>query len=55
MERKATIILVRAERALLRAVPELARYPVVKVNSPASGYVSRNNVPHFQQIVNAIV
>ena len=54
MDRKAVIVIVRAKRRLLRAVPSLARYDYVTVKSPASGYVSRRNVPGFQRIVDAI-
>ncbi len=54
MARNALIIIVRAKRALLNAVPTLASYPFVTVNSPASGCVSRGNVPEFQRIVERI-
>jgi hypothetical protein len=54
MERRAVVLIVRAKTALLRAVPELQKYPFLSVNSPACGYVSRGNVPSLEILVRAI-
>ena len=54
INRRAVIIIVRAKRRLLEAVLSLATYNYVTVNSSASGYVFRRNVPEFRRIVDAI-
>jgi hypothetical protein len=54
MARNAVVLIVRAETALLAAIPELRKYPYLPVNSPASGCVSTNNVRGFATLVTAI-
>ena len=51
--RNATILVMRKEKALLDAVPELSGYPYLRANSPMSGYVSQGNVPEFERLVHA--
>ncbi len=54
MARLACIIIMRAKRVLLTALPELANYPFLSPNSAQSGYVSPGNLARFNQIHTAV-
>lgn len=54
MDRAAEILVMRSETALRTAIPELSKHEYLRANSPQSGYITRNNVPGFDRIIDAI-
>jgi len=53
MQRSAVIVMMRAKRFWLKAVPELAQYPFIETKSVRNATLSPNNLPAgvFDQIV----
>jgi hypothetical protein len=54
MARNACIVVLRKKRELLRAVPELLKYPLITANSKQNATVSPRNVPRFADLCHAL-